>query len=116
LATSFGAKTCHIIAHSKGGLDALAYLGGPDYHPDQLRVASVHTLSTPFRGSVLADVLLAAHTAMNPQSSDPALQGIITEGNDWARLLPQSPALDDLTVASRSSVHYALPPGVRIFS
>jgi triacylglycerol lipase len=116
LTTRFGAKKCHIIAHSKGGLDTFAYLVGAQYHPDQLTVSSVHTLSTPFRGSILADILLAARTALNPQSSDPDLQGIITEGNDWARDLPQSPALDDLTIASRSSVHYVVPTGIRVFS
>ncbi len=55
LAAKFGAKRCHIVAHSKGGLDTRAYLNGP-YDADELRVLSLYTLSTPHHGTILADI------------------------------------------------------------
>jgi hypothetical protein len=61
---SVGAKTCHIIAHSKGGLDSRAFL---KQHYDSgksekmnisghYRVLSLYTLDTPHRGTVLSDI------------------------------------------------------------
>lgn len=55
LAAKFGAKKCHIIAHSKGGLDTRAYLNG-EYDGQELKVLSFYTLSTPHHGSILADI------------------------------------------------------------
>ncbi|HEX6641086.1 MAG TPA: hypothetical protein VF215_08230, partial [Thermoanaerobaculia bacterium] len=49
-ADQFGARKCHIIAHSKGGLDTRAYLND-GYDEKRLKVLSVHTLSTPHRGT-----------------------------------------------------------------
>jgi hypothetical protein len=54
LAAQFGATRCHIVAHSKGGLDARAYLNTA-YDPQRLKVLSLYTLATPHRGSPAAD-------------------------------------------------------------
>ncbi len=76
LATSFGAKKCHLIAHSKGGADARAYLG-LFYKPDELQVASVYTLSTPHHGTVIADITLAGRKKQKPESTNPAIEYLI---------------------------------------
>lgn len=54
---SFGVDSVHLVAHSKGGLDAREYLARyqPD-HEDEFKVLSLTTLSTPHNGSVLADI------------------------------------------------------------
>jgi len=49
------ASKVHIIAHSMGGLDARYLIGKLGYGD---RVASLTTISTPHRGSKIADVLL----------------------------------------------------------
>jgi triacylglycerol lipase len=52
----------HIVAHSMGGLDAryvVAKLSAPDGTPYASLVASVTTISTPHRGSAIADAALA---------------------------------------------------------
>jgi triacylglycerol lipase len=53
----------HIIAHSMGGLDA-RFLLSPD-NPDNMadRVVSLTTISTPHKGSPIADVLVAIEDA-----------------------------------------------------
>ena len=61
-AKNFGAKSCHIIAHSKGGLDTRYLLNSSDYDPQTFRILSLYTLSTPHKGSVLADVLAETGT------------------------------------------------------
>jgi len=52
---STGAKKLHVIAHSMGGLDARVMIGDLGYGD---RVATLTTISTPHRGSNLADVFL----------------------------------------------------------
>ena len=56
------AKKVHIIAHSKGGLDAqyLAYL-----NPSTFEIASLGTLSTPHLGSSVADLQLIQRVQAN---------------------------------------------------
>jgi triacylglycerol lipase len=50
-----GAKKVNVVAHSMGGLDAREVVSGLGYGD---RVASVTTISTPHRGSAVADVSL----------------------------------------------------------
>src|SRR5262249_5352142 len=55
------ASKVHIIAHSMGGLDArylVATLSSPNGTPYSHVVASVTTISTPHRGSAIADTVL----------------------------------------------------------
>lgn len=54
LADEYGARKCHLIAHSKGGLDARAFLSD-SYDEERLKVLSLTTLSTPHRGTPVAD-------------------------------------------------------------
>ncbi len=54
-AQSFGVQKVHLIGHSKGGLDSRGYLAR-NYNPDEVKVLSLHTISTPHQGSVLADI------------------------------------------------------------
>lgn len=71
IAASFGAKTIHLVAHSKGGLDARAYLAlFQSQHDDDFKVISLTTLSTPHDGSVLADVLIEREAALLAGSVD----------------------------------------------
>ena len=56
--TQLGVDSVHVIAHSKGGLDARAYL--TDYQPNHesdFHILSLTTLGTPHNGSVLADFI-----------------------------------------------------------
>lgn len=58
----FGVDSCHFIAHSKGGLDALEYL--QIYYPSsKLEVLSLTTLSSPLQGTAHADILAARDSA-----------------------------------------------------
>jgi hypothetical protein len=69
---SVGAKQCHIIAHSKGGLDSRSmiskhYGSGRNSALDQpgnFEVLSLYTLDTPHRGTVLSDI--SWNTQNNP--------------------------------------------------
>ena len=57
----------HIIAHSQGGLDTRVLVGGMGYGPF---VASVTTISTPHRGTAVADLATEApEGVLNPAGS-----------------------------------------------
>jgi pimeloyl-ACP methyl ester carboxylesterase len=61
---SYGVKSVHLIAHSKGGLDSRAYLA--DYqrrYQKEFKILSLTTLSTPHDGSVAADVSIERQAA-----------------------------------------------------
>jgi triacylglycerol lipase len=63
---SFGAKSVHIIVHSKGGLDTRDYLANyQPGHQREFKVLSFTSLSSPHNGSVGADVLVAREDAAN---------------------------------------------------
>lgn len=63
---SVGAKVCHIIAHSKGGIDSRSFIYNHYYKkrlnenlnlPNHFEVLSLYTLDTPHRGTVLSDIV-----------------------------------------------------------
>ncbi len=57
ITTALGVNSYHIVAHSKGGLDARDYLGRvKPQNDDGVRVLSYTSLSTPHLGSVGADL------------------------------------------------------------
>jgi triacylglycerol lipase len=61
---SFGAKSVHIVVHSKGGLDTRDYLANyQPGHQREFKVLSFTSLSSPHNGSVGADVLEARRIA-----------------------------------------------------
>lgn len=47
----------HIIAHSMGGLDSRYMLSPANPHPIQVPIRSLTTISTPHRGSPIADIV-----------------------------------------------------------
>jgi pimeloyl-ACP methyl ester carboxylesterase len=121
LAQSFGAKKCHIIAHSKGGLDTRAYLNNR-YDAGKLKVLSVYTLSTPHHGTVVSDVTVAKRTSSHPQSPNVDLQYLIDHDYWFLRialdpLTPQEPALGDQTTGAMAQFNKTYPgiPGNILF-
>jgi triacylglycerol esterase/lipase EstA (alpha/beta hydrolase family) len=69
IARSIGAKTVHLVAHSKGGLDARSYLANfQPQHDKDFKVISLTTLSTPHDGSVLADLSIERSEAARQAS------------------------------------------------
>jgi triacylglycerol lipase len=117
LAKSFGAKKCHIIAHSKGGLDSRAFLNN-NYDPDTLKVLSVYTLSTPHHGTIVSDIIVAKRAAKNPESPNPDVEYLIS--HDYSLLsTPQPPAIGDQTTVSMAAFNARFPsvPGdVRFYN
>ena len=110
------AKKVNMIVHSKGGLDsqALAALSPPDFE-----VLSLGTLSTPHRGSVVADLTLlqrALATIYQNNGQDPngyAQQFVSSSVAGMASGFgagPQPPGLNDLTTQSANE---AIVAGVR---
>lgn len=60
-AEEFGTDSLHLVAHSKGGLDAfLAISENLWFSSPAVRAVSLNTLSTPHDGSALADYVLRA--------------------------------------------------------
>jgi triacylglycerol lipase len=117
LATSFGAKKCHILAHSKGGLDTRAFLNN-HYDPDKLKVLSVYTLSSPHHGTIISDITVAARAATNPESSNPDINFLVTHDYSWLDT-PQQPALGDQTTVAMAAFNSRFPsvPGsVRFYN
>ncbi len=104
-ARSFGTGKIHLVAHSKGGLDSRGYLAWR-YDSSQVRVLTLHTISTPHRGSVLANY--SAFTRRHPnvvRSADPDIQGYL-RGDPFVQLSaatggpgPRLPGLGDLTTS-----------------
>lgn len=82
LAYRFGATSCHLIVHSKGGNDSRDYLVRYN-DPTQLKVLSLNTLSTPFHGSILADIIDSSRDVPGATSSDANIKTVIEEGSPW---------------------------------
>lgn len=108
----FGAKTIHIAAHSKGGLDTRDYLQRY-YNTNQLKVVSFTTISTPHQGSAGAD-LIRDMKAMNWLLLD--VRDLTSLENIVAGLLPYNNGTKNLTTSycekfnARNSPY--LPSGV----
>jgi pimeloyl-ACP methyl ester carboxylesterase len=115
LADSFGAKKCHIIAHSKGGLDTRAYLNN-QYDEKKLKVLSVYTLSTPHHGTIVSDIIVAGRAAKNPESPNADIKYLIDHDYSFVST-PQPPAIGDQTTVSMARFNSAFPsvPGGILF-
>lgn len=103
------ASKVHIIAHSMGGLDSrylISKLGYAD------RVASLTTISTPHRGSNIADVLLG----IIPDDLDKAVDAM---ASTWARTFTERDLAADSDVRaallsiSETSTHDTFNPEVK---
>lgn len=114
--TPYKAKKINIIAHSKGGLDSqlLATLAPPDFE-----VLSLGTLSTPHRGSVVADLTLLQRALADVNinnGNDPngyAQQFVSSTLAGFAGGFgagPQPPGINDLTTQNSNG---AINAGIR---
>jgi hypothetical protein len=100
IVSRFGVNSVHIVAHSQGGLDTRAWLGRFASVNTGFRVLSVTTLSTPHRGSALADLALSlAATGL--------LNGL-TYGDIISLGFPAAYA--DLTTVAGATFNPPLPP------
>lgn len=118
LAASLGAKRCHIIAHSKGGLDTRAYLAN-HYAPDALKVLSVYTISTPHHGTIVSDIIVAKHATVNPESSNADINYLIDHDPSWTGRTPQPPAIENQTTAAMATFNAqypSVPSSVRMYN
>ena len=107
---SFGVNSVHVVAHSKGGLDTRSWLssfnttntaGTPTNPP--FRVISLTTLSTPHRGSALADLEIAV------DATSVGLFGLNVANLKSLGL--GTPDTVDLTTFSNASFNPPLPSG-----
>jgi triacylglycerol esterase/lipase EstA (alpha/beta hydrolase family) len=117
LAKQYGAKKCHIIAHSKGGLDTRAYLNN-QYDPDTLKVLSVFTLSTPHHGTIVSDIIVAKRASTNPESANPDVSYLV-DHDYWFLSTPQEPAIGNQTTTAMAlfNVTYpSVPGGVKFYN
>lgn len=118
-AMSFGVEKVHLVVHSKGGLDSRRFLS-THYDPDDIKVLSLHTLSTPHYGSVLSDISVANRTLNDPSSQDDDLQEYLD--NDWwadfSNKGPQLPGLADLQTDTMETFNTenAFPSGVKLYT
>ncbi len=122
-------RKVHLIAHSQGGLDSRVLLADPGY---AARTASLTTISTPHRGTAIADAAaIAPDGALNPAGQllawllgalggDPPDEAAWLTGTDVdATYDPDLAAsIDALRPSTREefNARHPDPPGVRIFS
>lgn len=104
LARAFGAKSVHLVAHSKGGNDSREFLT-VHYNPEKPdpRVLSLYTLSTPFHGTVVADIIFESRTKNirgTGRSANPFIADIIAKDYWFVGLTgPHGDALDNNRVS-----------------
>lgn len=112
LATT-GATRVHIIAHSMGGLDARYAISKLGY---AIKVASLTTISTPHRGSPLADVALGI--VQSPLLSQSDAYDAVLDLVGAANAAAVNRALVDLSVRQAATFNASVTdaPGVRYFS
>jgi hypothetical protein len=60
MAREFGVKRVHVVAHSKGGLWSRAMIDSSNGTSPEVGVYSITSVTSPHRGSVLADISVAA--------------------------------------------------------
>ena len=123
-----GKAKVHIIAHSQGGIDARVLVGGMGYAS---RTASLTTISTPHRGTALADLARSAPAGLlNPAGAflawllgvaegeppDEAAWAAGTTSDAWTPELAD--AIATLTPASATALlaRAPMPAGVPFFT
>jgi len=112
----FGVDSIHLVTHSKGGLDIREWMGryfqGRDHAG--FDVVSFTTLGTPHRGSLLADMVVKKHDAIEEGYrvrflGEPRMSELL------ARLASSDPGTRDLTtdsVAAFNAHRAELPVGL----
>lgn len=107
-----GARRVNIVAHSMGGLDSRYLVTTLGYHD---RVASITTISTPHRGSPVADTVLAAL----PRLFDPIVDYLATlwgrTYNDVRRGADVRQALLALATETVRRFNLATPDHAQVF-
>lgn len=122
LAKKLGAKKAHLIAHSKGGLDARAYLNN-QYDPSILEILSLYTISTPHHGSILSDITVAGRDNIDPETNDEDIKKIL-RADYWIDsigfdFVPQKPAITDQmtdAMATFNEKYPKIPEKVRFYN
>ncbi|HSF40988.1 MAG TPA: alpha/beta hydrolase [Thermoanaerobaculia bacterium] len=118
-ADSFGVKKVHLVVHSKGGLDSRRFLS-THYNPREVKVLSLHTLSTPHHGSVIADLSIANLTLNDATSNNQNLNAFMNQQGlaNFFGQGPQRPGLDDLQTASMAAFNAAnaFPGSVTLYT
>lgn len=119
-AMSFGVKKVHLVAHSKGGLDSRKYLS-TYYDPEQVKVLSLSTLSTPHQGSVIADISMANLNDNDPTSKDDTIRTFLLENSVAAYFdqTPKPPGLADLQTEEMlkfNSLNFFFPYKVKLYT
>lgn len=124
-AQSFGVQKVHLVGHSKGGLDSRRYLSN-HYYPNIVRVLSLHTLSTPHQGSILADISVVQRDPDGgpPVSQDDQIDAFIVGdhylalGQGLLGIGADRPALDDLRIAdvARFNSNNSFPSNVKLYT
>lgn len=126
-AASFGVQKVHIVGHSKGGLDSRGYLA-QNYNPKEVRVLSLHTISTPHQGSVLSDISFEARTRLlrpMPQQGDDEMFAYLTNDYYYGELIggalgrgPQLPGLGELRTGAMRDFNRenAIPKDVKFYT
>jgi triacylglycerol lipase len=106
-----GADKVHLIAHSMGGLDCRALISGLGYAD---RVASLTTISTPHRGSALADVGLGLSNALGLEDEVLDLLSVLVFGVEGADDPNLRAAMIDLAESNAETFNARYPdaPGV----
>jgi triacylglycerol lipase len=107
-----GASKVNIVAHSMGGLDArelVSVLGYGD------RVASLTTVSTPHRGSRIADMSLGLVEGADDKALAAIAQAIGKSYSDVADDTDLKQALRDLSEANADAFNAAHPDDARVY-
>ncbi len=107
-----GARKVNIVAHSMGGLDArelVSVLGYGD------RVASVTTISTPHRGTAVADVGLALTSGAHDAALDAFAEAVGMTYSEVAGDAHVRAALADMAEANAPAFNEAHPDDTRVY-
>jgi len=107
ISSKFPTGDIHIVAHSMGGLDS-RYLLAKNLNNLAGRVASLSTITTPHRGSPLADLLTGQ--AAPPLLSTLAQKALAQVFREFPILQNDGGALSDLTTASARQFNSDYPP------
>lgn len=111
IAKSFGVSALHAVGHSKGGLDLRGLLR---FNSSGVDIRSLHTISTPHQGSVLASISVANRSNPDVTSADPDVEAYL-ELDDAVNLPvigtqgPRGAGLRDLQVLSMVQFNSANP-------
>ena len=107
-----GAKKVNIIAHSMGGLDARDLVSGLGYGD---RVASITTISTPHRGSRIADVSQRLVAGAPEEALDAFGKLVDRSREEVESSIDVKGALRDLSEANAASFAALHPDDARVY-